>query len=239
MNNSIEETIEDLLKKAFERIIGIYPGYAKLGSPCQTTNPKALLAFPAYYNGIKKEKPRISEQEMRFLFIETILEEKPPALCHYAIEAPTEKCYKFSGGITDSPVSTGGRSASIDVCLYFKNPARPEGEDYVKAYIEFKAGNPAPKSIAIKKDFLKLLQDAEGMENYFVHIVESGDDYTLMSIREKYAEAIERAVKPPFLSNLTVFLLFLNQGRHGLYRFSIYNPKAKPALQTEAKESLL
>jgi len=233
MTNTIEVTIENLIKKSLEKLHLIYPGHSQLGSPCQTISSESLIAFPAYHHGNNKGKPRISEQEIRFLFIETILSEKPPALCHYSIEAPTEKCYSFSKGKFDLPDPSKGRSASVDTCLYFADPSIPSKKRYKISYIEFKAGNPAPDSISIKKDFLKLLHDAEGRENYFVHIVESGDEWTLDSIRKKYEEAIERAVKPPFLSNLTIFLYFLNQGRFGLYRFSINDPKGKPTLSQE------
>ena len=126
---------------------------------------KRKLVFP-----IKRDvKRRVSEQEMRFLFVDHV---EQSGEFHYSIEAPTTKMYKFSG-VTP-------RSGNIDVCLY--KDGKP------KHLIEFKALNPGQKSYT--KDFEKLICDEENLVNYFVQVIENTDKGTIPNIVGKYKVAI-------------------------------------------------
>jgi len=144
------------------------------------------LIFPKYCCGKHEGKKRVSEQESRLLFIRELEKEKE---FYYSIETPTTKSYKFSnkGEKESEPnivaVDSGGRSASFDLTLYDVNYER-------KHFIEFKNGNVS----TVKKDFLKLLCDDNGKENYFINIIERDDlskGDTLESIKDKYQTAVD------------------------------------------------
>ena len=149
------------------------------------------LIFPKYCRNHSKEKKqtsekRVSEQESRLLFIRELEEQNE---FYYSIETPTTKSYKFSnkGEKESEPnivaVDSGGRSASFDLTLYDVNYER-------KHFIEFKNENVS----TVKKDFLKLLCDETGKENYFVNIIERENlskGKTLESIKTKYQEAVD------------------------------------------------
>ena len=147
------------------------------------------LIFPKYCRNHSKEKKqtsekRVSEQESRLLFIRELEEQNE---FYYSIETPTTKSYKFSDKddkkYEPKIVNKGGQSASFDLTLYDNHFVR-------KHFIEFKNGNVS----TVKKDFLKLLCDETGKENYFVNIIERDDlskRKTLESIKKKYQEAVD------------------------------------------------
>ena len=82
------------------------------------------IIFPCKW---KKNKPvgnRVSEQEVRFIFINK-LEKERRFDGYYSVEAPTRYKYRFYGekepyvDVDDDSVNCS--SASVDVCLYNKN----------------------------------------------------------------------------------------------------------------------
>ena len=149
---------------------------------------ESKLIFPKYCCGKHEGEKRVSEQESRLLFIRE-LEKQNETEFYYSIETPTTKSYKFSDKIEKEydpnivAVDNGGQSASFDLTLYDNSLER-------KHFIEFKNGNVD----TVKKDFLKLLCDENGKENYFVNIIERDDlskRGTLKSVIEKYQDAVD------------------------------------------------
>lgn len=153
-----------------------------------TNKTKSKLVYPVKRN----ETTRISEQEARFLFVQNV--EKTSDYL-YSIEAPTRKKYTFSGETL--------LSGNIDLCLY-ENGKR-------KHLIEFKALNPDQRSFS--KDFEKLFNDEDGLDNYFVHILKNTDKGTIPSVKGKYEKAIENSREKyiTFNSRLKIFLCVIEK----------------------------
>ena len=74
------------------------------------------LVFPKYSGGTKK---RVSEQELRFVFVELLQPLLKKYDYYYSVETPTEDKYKFSNkGTYDKPTaSEDGQSASFDLTI--------------------------------------------------------------------------------------------------------------------------
>ena len=166
-------------------IEGAFKELLQIGS----NESKSKLIFPKRRN----DDERVSEQEMRFLFVKQ-LENQDEFL--YSVEAPTAQKYRFKGETEPKQCDTG-KSGSVDVCLYKKtDTARPV------CLIEFKSLNPNPESYS--KDFLKLLCDEEGLTNYFVQVIKNSDNGTYKSIEAKYNNAVKCAKNRT--SDLKIFL---------------------------------
>ena len=161
-----EKAIEEIADETFKRLSGNN----------STTPTDGGIIFPKYRNN----KVRVSEQEMRFAFVEE-LRRLYPEWC-YSIETPTIRKYNFQG---EEPKviengQKGGRSAQFDLTIYKDK----EGKE-VLAHIEFKAKNPSPRKY--KKDFLKLSEETTypNTARVFIHLLESCDDDTVKNLRDE------------------------------------------------------
>ena len=168
----MKEKIEKIAKVAFERLLKVYESKTEGG-----------IIFPKYTHGQDKGKLRVSEQEMRFAFVEEMRKKHPD--WYYSVETPTDKKYLFKGEPCIIPEEEeGGQSAQFDLTIYVDS----KGEK-VLAHIEFKAHN--PKEHDMKKDFLKLEEDKPvdtGIERVFIHLFESFNQNTHNSIMGKLEE---------------------------------------------------
>ncbi len=132
------------------------------------------LIFPNIFPSQAKEDKelekyfRISEQELRFLFIEEFL--KVPNL-FYSVETPTKSKYKFGKNFEYVSVDIKGRSASIDMCVL---------ERISTVYnrilnVEFKHQNSSLFSFG--KDILKLMNEEQ--DGAFIILLRNTDKGTL------------------------------------------------------------
>ncbi len=106
---------------------------------------------------------RVSEQELRFLFIEEF-KIKYPEL-YYSIETPTEEKYKFGNNYEDIVKNAyiHKTSASIDMCVLGR-----KNDIYKRLLnIEFKHKNTKDKNIG--KDILKLVREKQN--GVFIHLL--------------------------------------------------------------------
>ena len=165
----MKEKIEKIANVAFERLLKVYESRTEGG-----------IIFPKYTHGQNRGKLRVSEQEMRFAFVEEMRRECPD--WYYSVETPTDKKYLFKGEPCIVPEEEeGGQSAQFDLTIY----ADSKG-DKVLAHIEFKAHNPDIHEM--KKDFLKLAEDKTvdaGIERVFIHLFKSFNPKTDKSIMGK------------------------------------------------------
>ena len=161
----MKKKIEEIADVAFERLLKVYESKTEGG-----------IIFPKYTHGQNKGKLRISEQEMRFAFVEEMRSKYPN--WYYSVETPTDKKYNFQ----DKPrIDEGGQSAQFDLTIYDDSRG-----DKVLAHIEFKANNPDIHEM--KKDFLKLAEDKAvdaGIERVFIHLFKSFKQRTDNSIKGK------------------------------------------------------
>ena len=176
MNN--KEIIEEITQRTFEVIKKVYDFQRE-------TNPKnrkslqeidSRILFPKYSEHRKtSEIDRISEQELRFIFVEQLnkyADEKNIDL-YYSVETPTDDPYDFSKDIPET--SEGGVSARTDLSIHDKNFNR-------LCLIEFKALNPKKKNY--EKDILKLQRGSVELK-YFIHIIKNYNKGTIKNLKEK------------------------------------------------------
>lgn len=163
MKESLRKDIEDVIKATFDDMLKIY----KL----QTTGegvPESKLRFPYKYKNHEKGKLRISEQELRSLFVEKLQNKG----LYYNIEAPTMDDYRFENAEGEK------RSGNFDLVICDET-----GQDRY-ALIEFKGLNPDKKCYA--KDYWKLQNSEErGELRYFLQVVKSANDNTYENIAKK------------------------------------------------------
>lgn len=125
-------------------------------------------------SGVKNVK-RISEQELRQIFIEEF--KKLDNELHYSIETPTVHKYSFGKSFADIKVSNIGQSGLIDMSIFEKDTS-----NYKRIYnIEFKHANCELKSIA--KDIFKLIHEKE--DGAFIILLDNTDPGTLSNNHKK------------------------------------------------------
>lgn len=131
-------------------------------------NSEERLIFPKKIQG-NGTKPidRISEQELRQIFIEEFKKEHENL--YYSIETPTINKYRFRD--SNESEEAKKQSALHDMCVFEK-----VGNDFTrKLNIEFKHGNGAIKNTF--KDILKLVQENEN--GVFIHLLKNTKRDTL------------------------------------------------------------
>lgn len=173
-NNEIKEFVENVISKAFDKVQRAYDNHkeydAKKDSVSVSYEDTAIV-FPMYGEHINlNDKTRISEQELRFAFVEAFNEENKDKKYYYSVETPTNSKYLFKGKNTPRIIprnKKGGKSGQFDLVIHDSNMNR-------RCLIEFKAGSPSEKGI--KKDFLKLAnknenKDGTDVQHYFIHMV--------------------------------------------------------------------
>lgn len=173
MDKEIKDRIVDILHNTFCVLDNCYNYNNEASSQADYEKAGSRIIFPRYSNGER----RISEQELRFVFIDQFIRycEKTPWDAYYSVETPTEWRYRFSG--VEKPHKTDGedgQSAMLDVCIHDNKGTR-------LCLIEFKAGN--PDKFCYVKDLVKLYE--EGKLGFFVQLLESQNSGTKKSIKKK------------------------------------------------------
>ena len=146
--SELKDVIETVLKETFDEIYYAYKEHKEDTENENiknenTKNSKSHIVFPKYKNN---EEIRVSEQELRFVFVEKLNQN----ICennkyYYSVETPTDNSYVFSK--EEGPkVDGGGVSARIDLTIHKKIDNKFERA----ALIEFKAHN--PDTIDYRKD---------------------------------------------------------------------------------------
>jgi hypothetical protein len=178
-----KEHIDEIIKQTFIRLELAYKNHreGQIGESINHKKGESRLVFPCYNN--KKREIRISEQELRFIFVETFNEycDEKELDWYYSVETPTKDKYKFTekGDNLDKPKREEGQSANFDLTI-----SNDKGE--LLALIEFKAKNTKPFSYA--KDLCKLWNPKEGTPNvlrYFINVLDKADKNTSDNIQAK------------------------------------------------------
>lgn len=184
--NMLQGTIENLIEKSLKTLSDIY---------YNINNIEGRLIFPAH------KKYRVSEQEARFLFTRELEKQKN---LYYSVEVPTKEKYKFSSKgkkINPPTQDNSGQSGNVDVCIYAKD------KKTIISLVEFKAGQPDEHSIA--KDFLKLLLDESGLQNYFIHVLKNSNNKTIKNVKEKYKKVLKQLQKNKKKSNIRILIYII------------------------------
>lgn len=169
-----KEELEKVIEETFFAIEEVFKTNKEQEQPILVFNNSHLI-FP------KKRRNRgirVSEQELRFIFVEKLNQQIKDKEVYYSVETPTEHAYKgFKEGtpeVADNDINA--RSGNIDLCIHNKKGERI-------CLIEFKALN--PKAADYSKDFVKLINEAKENEKvfrFFLQIIDSVDDQTIENI---------------------------------------------------------
>ena len=187
----LRKHIETIIKNTFEKIDAVYETNQEKDTNKVPTTESRLI-FPKYSG---KEETRISEQELRFLFVEEFNKyllnnnqepQNKPLNLFYSIETPTHYRFRFPQQNKDVPRAylpssneNEGESASFDLVIYNHDRKRV-------ALIEFKKDGGSAHQMA--KDFLKLAIEPGYKERtlrYFIMISSSQTPFSDKSPRGK------------------------------------------------------
>ena len=179
MDKEILDRIAEILNRAFQVLDCCYEYNDEKSKKANFRESGSRLIFPCSRDG----KRRISEQELRFVFIEQFNRycDETGWDAYYSVETPTEWKYRFSG--TEGPHKTegnDGKSAMVDVSIHDNQGSR-------LCLIEFKAGN--PEAFCYIKDLVKL--KGEDRPGFFVQLLEKQDNTTWKNIEGKIKERID------------------------------------------------
>lgn len=186
----VKKHIDVIVENTFKTIIEVYRTQKenqKIGTNNNSSSSRIIFPLKRESKD-NKEEFRISEQELRFVFVEEFnkyCSKKWDA--YYSVETPTSKRYDFSN--KDNPCKvdySNGQSAMVDFSIFLK-----EQDKLTRvALIEFKALNPDKQSYM--KDYVKLLNEDQKFV-YFIMIVKSANDRTIKSIAEKIKASYDNA----------------------------------------------
>ena len=198
----IREHVDAMIDKTFQKLDRIYENNQEGGGSAHVIDGCRLI-FPLYRSQTSENlKIRISEQELRFAFVDVFHRycDLEGLSWFYSIETPTRQRYIFSNSGNQKPQiandgNEGGRSASFDFVIHDEKLNRI-------CLIEFKVNNPNPFNH--QKDFLKLIEDPRpetteesstqdftypnNIQRYFIEIVGNYDKGTIKSLAGKIKE---------------------------------------------------
>ena len=181
--------IEQIIENTFEVLKEVH-SKQKEGYNQYPSGNKSRIIFPQYSKEYCNRETRLSEQELRFIFVEQFNKYCDNKLSwFYSVETPTEHKYIFSerGVKNSNPNMTDnkgeGQSAMVDFAIHDETLKRI-------ALIEFKALN--PHKLSFIKDFKKL--NAEPVENtYFIMYIKSCNLRTINNLKQKVKSSIGKA----------------------------------------------
>lgn len=186
----VKNHINAIVENTFKTIIEVYRTQKENQKIGTNNNSSSRIIFPLKREcKNNKEEFRISEQELRFVFVEEFNKycSEKEWDAYYSVETPTSKRYDFSK--KDNPCKvddTKGQSAMVDFSIFLK-----EQDKLTRvALIEFKALNPDKQSYM--KDYVKLLNEDQKFV-YFIMIVKSANDRTIKYIAEKIKASYDNA----------------------------------------------
>jgi hypothetical protein len=183
------EHIEQIVESTFKVLKEVH-SKQKEGYNQYPSGNKSRIIFRQYSKEYRNRETRLSEQELRFIFVEQFNKYCDNKLSwFYSVETPTEHKYIFSerGVKNSNPNMTDnkgeGQSAMVDFAIHDETLKRI-------ALVEFKALN--PHKLSFIKDFKKL--NAEPVENtYFIMYIKSYDSGTINNLKLKVKSSIGKA----------------------------------------------
>lgn len=157
---NIRIIMDYLIERTFDVLREVYNNQRE-GKGVFSSNCGSRIVFPLYRNG----NTRVSEQELRFVFVEQFNKIAKENKLYYSVETPTKYTYKFSNN--NPCVDKNGQSGEFDMVIH-----NEQGERI--CLIEFKANFPAVSGY--EKDFLKLETESNsGCPAYFIQLVDTLD----------------------------------------------------------------
>ena len=175
--NELQNILNSIIENTFKVIKTVYNSQ-KDGQNEETKTEK--IASRIFFPKKRDDSARISEQELRFVFVEQFLQTPETKTWHYSVETPTH--YKYvSAAKKNEPCITdqkGKKSGKTDLTIY-DNTGIPV------AFFEFKAGRLSPNDVKkvfnreFKYDVIKLVAESQYNNEclgYSLHLIEKDDD---------------------------------------------------------------
>jgi len=190
MELELKKALKEIIVETFDTIDKIYENRNSEITCCDGSR----LIFPCYSNLNKtnQHQVRVSEQELKFVFIEKFCKycDHNNLEYYYSIETPSQNKYVFSEKIEsgkqvprkaeegdDSPVS-----ARFDMAIHNKKRE-------IVALVEFK--NNESDSNKYEKDFIKLHEEKENRICLFIDLIEASNSGTLKNGIKKRLSKIQ------------------------------------------------
>ncbi len=234
--SEIKDVINEILIDTFGRLRYAYTYNNENGESLENRKDDIIvtrLIFPKYRDEEKKNKKeltRVSEQELRFAFIESFVEKctkEEIKDLFYSIETPTQKKYSFSKKPKEDEEE--GRSAEFDTVIFKKN-----GNTLDRVcLIEFKAHNPNAREI--EKDLLKLSIDVQNEDviRYFIFLIKSADEEkTLNYYDTEKRKSIATKIKTTSFADKPICVCYNIESN----RIFIYDKSVESFLETKLKK---
>lgn len=200
-DQNLKDAIDSILEETFKEISNAYKWQKEKRDNSESVagSSNSLIVFPKYKDendkndkNDKKYKTRVSEQELRFIFVEMFNKHviNKNSNLFYSVETPTNKSYVFDKDKGGPKVAGEGVSARIDLVIMTKDA----GEFKRVALIEFKAHNPDVNDY--RKDICKLIneewEDNPDCLKYFIQIINvNNEQRTWDNIENKKITAID------------------------------------------------
>lgn len=192
------------------------------------------LIFPNIYPSEKASKIeldkyfRISEQELRFLFVEEFIK---TTKLFYSVETPTKSKYRFDKVFERIKIDSSGRSASIDMSIFSKSSF-----NYERIFnIEFKYDNVPLFNFG--KDVLKLMNEEQS--GAFILLLKNSNNGTFIN-DNKISEGVfnklfksftnKKFIKDwnePINKKIHIIILSLEQNKNKINPVLIHNSITK------------
>jgi hypothetical protein len=172
MEKKVNGDVLELCKKTDLRLWSSFERATNTNTTYPDT-PIPRLVFPTYP---ASGKPRVSEQEARFAFVETIVSGDYDDYA-YSVETPTSKKYKFTGESEES--------AQTDLSLYDNNISHFNDTPILR--IEFKEGGISldrKDRSDVTKDVEKLLREPD--DGLWFHLLKSTYKTTITNLFEVF-----------------------------------------------------
>lgn len=180
----LKKHMDEIIRLTFERLDKAYRNQEVNNTKFEKGDSR--LVFPSYYKNKNPTVTRISEQELRFTFVEVFnayCDQKNLDL-YYSVETPTKDTYiNFADSKKEPQRDDDGRNAEFDLVIFDEQNNR-------RCLVEFKANNASEHDHC--KDFVKLNNPNEGDNDvlrYFIEVIksytENGDNSTVNSLKGK------------------------------------------------------
>jgi hypothetical protein len=186
--NDIETMMEALIERTKIIVNEAYMHHREFHAktPLMEGKPSTLLVFPRFFHGKEDETTgwtRISEQELRFAFVQAFHEYVCEHKCkyYYSVEPPTVDSYTFSKVENNKrkkidPIIGKGQSGNFDMAIYDENLKRV-------CLIEFKSGYVTPQAInEVKAKLTNKKELGEKTKCYLIYMVkENANDIQVVN----------------------------------------------------------
>ena len=190
----LTKVINEIIDQTFDRLEFVYQYHREsrdFTGIIKFEKGKSRLVFPMYgEHHTPSFETRISEQELRFAFVEVFNEycKNNKLDLFYSVETPTKG--RYSNFKSNPHEDNKGRSAEFDLVIFNEKLERV-------CLIEFKAKN--ADDLDHKKDFVKLDSLTEGSDNiprFFVEVIQSYTEgegkTTINSLKEKIGQSVDK-----------------------------------------------